>query len=79
MEINSEITPETNEVYKFIRTELTVFICNHKEINLDQKSKGVTYLLIGVYKKQILEYISLNFTLDKIKQEILKDIVERFK
>jgi hypothetical protein len=42
---------------------------------LSQKQKGMGYLLIGVYKKQILEYISLKISIEEIKEKFLKEIV----
>jgi hypothetical protein len=61
--------------YNFVRDELYQFVYNNKQINLSQKQKGMGYLLIGVYKKQILEYISLKISIEEIKEKFLKEIV----
>lgn len=61
--------------YNFVRSELFQFVYNNKQINLTQKGKGMNYLLIGIYKKQILEYISLNLSLEEIKDKFLKEVI----
>ena len=65
--------------YYFIRSELYQFVYNNKQINLSQKQKTMNYLLTGIYKKQILEYISLNISIDEIKEKFLNDIVINIK
>lgn len=65
--------------YIFVRSELFQFLDNNKQINLTQKQKGMNYLLIGIYKKQILEYISLNLSLDEIKEKFLQEIIMTIK
>lgn len=65
--------------YYSVRSELFQFVYNNKQINIHQKQKVMNYLLIGIYKKQILEYMSLNISIEEIKDKFLNDIVIKIK
>jgi hypothetical protein len=65
--------------YKSVRSELFQFIYNNKEINLSQKQQAMNYLLIGIYKTQILEYMLLNISIEEIKKKFLNEIVIKIK
>ena len=62
--------------YSLIRSELFEFIYNNKHISLEKKRKILNYLLIGVYKKQIIEYMSLNISVEELKDKFWNNIVD---
>ena len=57
--------------YYLIRSELLQYIYNCKELNVHKKQKVMTNLMVGVYKTQIMEYISLQLEMKKIKEDFL--------
>jgi hypothetical protein len=63
--------------YEFVRNELFQCVYNDKNINLTQKQRAMNYLLIGIYKNKILEYISLTIDMEKIKNMFYEDIVTK--
>ena len=66
--------------YYFVRSELFKIVYNNKQINLSQKQKAMNYLLIEVYKKQILEYLSINnICIEEIKDNFLNDVIINIK
>ena len=65
--------------YYIVRSELSEFVYNNQQINLTQKQKGMNYLLIGIYKPQILEYILSGLTLEEIKEIFLKEVIMNIK
>jgi|688.fasta_scaffold1395947_1 hypothetical protein len=66
--------------YYFVRRELFKFVYNNKEINLSQKQQAMNYLLIGIYKNKILEYLSINnICIEEIKDKFLNDVIIKIK
>ncbi len=61
--------------YNFVRSKLFQFVYDNKQINLTQKQKGMTNLMIGIYKPQILEYISLNLSIEEIEDKFLQEVI----
>jgi hypothetical protein len=62
--------------YSLIRSELFEFIYNNKHISLEKKRKILNYLSIGIYKKQIIEYMSLNISVEELKDKFWNNIVD---
>lgn len=59
--------------------ELVQYIFNNKTINLSQKQRAINFLLIGIYKIQILELIEKYDNLDTIKEKFLEEIIINIK
>ncbi len=63
--------------YSVVRSELAQFIYDHSDITLYQKGRAYNYLLVGLYKTLILDYISKYDDIETIQFVFLNDVINR--
>jgi len=63
--------------HAYVRNQIYQYIYNDKYLNVRKKIIAMNNLQIGIYKKQIMNFISLHSNINDIINAFVKEVVDK--